>query len=65
VDLPGGSRVVDALDAAGGALGDADLDHLNLAARVRDGERILVPHGSGAASTTTTSSPVAATTTPP
>lgn len=42
VTLPSGSRVVDAVDAAGGGLPDADLDRLNLAALLADGERILV-----------------------
>jgi competence protein ComEA len=43
VELPAGSRVIDALDAAGGAVGPADLDRLNLAAPLRDGEQVLVP----------------------
>ena len=42
VELPVGSRVIDAVDAVGGALPAADLDHLNLAARLRDGEKVLV-----------------------
>jgi len=42
VGLPGGSRVIDAVEAAGGGLPDADLDRLNLAAKVVDGQRILV-----------------------
>lgn len=41
--LPAGSRVSDLLTAAGGASPDADLDQLNLAAPLADGERILVP----------------------
>lgn len=41
--LPGGSRVADLLIAAGGATPEADLDQLNLAAPLADGERILVP----------------------
>jgi competence protein ComEA len=41
--LPGGSRVVDALLAAGGMTGEADLAALNKAAPVRDGQRIYVP----------------------
>ena len=40
--LGGDARVADALDAAGGPAGDADLDVLNLAARVADGERVYV-----------------------
>jgi competence protein ComEA len=42
-ELPADSRVIDAVEAAGGALPDADLDRLNLAAKVADGERVLVP----------------------
>ena len=50
VTLREGQRVVDAIAAAGGALSDADLDLLNLAARVADGERIFVPvRGAGVA----------------
>lgn len=37
------SRVTDAMSAAGGALATADLNVVNLAAAVRDGERIYVP----------------------
>ena len=37
------SRVTDAMSAAGGALSTADLKVVNLAAAVRDGERIYVP----------------------
>lgn len=43
VTLPGGSRVADALDAAGGAGPDADLARVNLARAVVDGERLYVP----------------------
>jgi competence protein ComEA len=42
-ELPAGSRVTDLIDAAGGAMPDADLDQLNLAAPVADGERVYVP----------------------
>ena len=41
--LPLGSRVVDALDAAGGALPDADLPRINLAAPLVDGQQVYVP----------------------
>ena len=41
--LPPGARVTDLLDAAGGPTADADLDQLNLAATVGDGERIYIP----------------------
>jgi competence protein ComEA len=38
-----GDRVVDAIEAAGGPANDALIDSLNLARRVRDGERLDVP----------------------
>jgi competence protein ComEA len=41
--LSPGSRVQDALEAAGGPLDGADISALNLAAPVQDGERIEVP----------------------
>jgi competence protein ComEA len=43
VTLRAGSRVVDAVSAAGGALPDADLDAVNLARVLVDGEQIRVP----------------------
>lgn len=42
VELDSGARVIDAVEAAGGGLTDADLDRLNLAAKVVDGQRVLV-----------------------
>lgn len=41
--LASGSRVADAVTAAGGATGEADLAAINLARAVVDGEQILVP----------------------
>lgn len=41
--LDAGSRVADAIDAAGGVSGDGDPDTLNLAAPLSDGARIYVP----------------------
>lgn len=41
--LPDGSRVDDVVRAAGGLAPDADLDRVNLAAPVGDGERVWVP----------------------
>ncbi|MCX7845001.1 MAG: helix-hairpin-helix domain-containing protein [Dictyoglomaceae bacterium] len=38
-----GSRVIDGIQAAGGALPSADLDRLNLAEYLEDGNKILVP----------------------
>jgi competence protein ComEA len=46
--LPEGARVDDAVRAAGGVLEDADLDALNLAAKVKDGDKVLVPSRSEA-----------------
>lgn len=43
VELPPGARVSDALDAAGGASEHADVDVLNLARVLVDGEQIRVP----------------------
>jgi competence protein ComEA len=40
--LPTGARVVDAVDAAGGALPDADLARINLAAPLTDGQQVYV-----------------------
>ena len=42
--LPEGARVTDAIEMAGGIVEDADLSQLNLAAYVRDGQRIRVPY---------------------
>ncbi|TDD66884.1 ComEA family DNA-binding protein, partial [Jiangella aurantiaca] len=42
VELPAGSRVVDAIEAAGGATADADLTPINLARVLTDGEQVLV-----------------------
>ncbi|TES89062.1 MAG: ComEA family DNA-binding protein [Anaerolineales bacterium] len=41
--LPPGSRVQDAVDAAGGVLPNAYTYTLNLAARLEDGDKVLVP----------------------
>jgi competence protein ComEA len=41
--LPPGSRVIDALDAAGGALPEADLARVNLASPLVDGQQVYVP----------------------
>jgi competence protein ComEA len=43
VHLPAGSRLADALDAAGGATPEADLAAVNLARVLTDGEQIVVP----------------------
>ena len=41
--LPLGSRVFEAIDAAGGARESAELRELNLAARVTDGQKLVIP----------------------
>ncbi len=43
VSLSAGSRVVDAVTAAGGLRGDADPERMNLAASLQDGQRVVVP----------------------
>lgn len=48
--LPSGSRVVDAVDEAGGPADDAEIHVLNLASPISDGERIYVPTKSEALS---------------
>ena len=41
--VPAGSRVGQALEAAGGALATAKLDSVNLAAPLKDGQKIAIP----------------------
>lgn len=43
LSLPAGSRVKDALDAAGGTTQNADLQRVNLAGILRDGDQVNVP----------------------
>jgi competence protein ComEA len=42
VELAANARVIDAIEAVGGAQADGDLDRLNLAAKLADGERVYV-----------------------
>lgn len=42
-NLPSSSRVIDAIEKAGGATENADLDQINLADYVSDGQKIEVP----------------------
>lgn len=52
--LPAGARVTDAVGRAGGATGDALLEAINLAARLADGQQVVVPKkGPGGAGLTT------------
>jgi competence protein ComEA len=41
--MPAGSRVNDAVTRAGGATGKAELEAVNLAARLADGQQVVVP----------------------
>ncbi len=45
--FPEGARVQDAIDAAGGALADANMDALNLAALLEDGQQLEIPYQAG------------------
>ncbi len=46
-DLPDNGRVMDAVEAAGGFVAEADKNGLNLAARLEDGERLNIPYVAG------------------
>ena len=48
-EFPEGSRVIDALEAAGGSKRGAELAALNLAASLTDGQQVLVPRASDVA----------------
>jgi len=41
--MPAGSRVNDAVERAGGSTGKAELEAVNLAARLADGQQVVVP----------------------
>ncbi len=41
--IPEGSRAIDAINAAGGTLPEADLDRINLARALFDGEKLHIP----------------------
>lgn len=56
VVLPGDARLIDVVNAAGGFTDEADVTVLNLAGRVGDGERVLIPM-LGAAPTVPSMSP--------
>ena len=47
-EFPEGARVQDAIDAAGGLLAEANVDALNLAALLEDGQQLNIPYQSGA-----------------
>ena len=46
-----GARVQDAIDAAGGSLASANVDWLNLAALLEDGQQLDIPYKDGGAPT--------------
>jgi competence protein ComEA len=58
--MPTGSRVNDALVRAGGATGGANLEAINLAARLGDGQQVVVPGKATAAASTGSADPAAA-----
>ena len=60
-DLNEGDRIEDAIRVAGGALADADLEGINLSARVHDEEQIRVPRRGEAPFTPAPAPPVAST----
>ena len=62
--LPDGSRVQDAVDAAGGLLADANSNSVNLAARLDDGQQISIPSQSGSMSASSVPSAPLATSAP-
>jgi competence protein ComEA len=56
--MPAGSRVNDAVQRAGGSTGKAELEAVNLAARLADGQQVVVPEhlAAGGAGATTAGS---------
>jgi len=60
--LPAGARVIDAIDRAGGAAGGAMLEGINRAARLADGQQVVVPErgpaGTAAAAAATEDGPI-------
>jgi len=47
VEIAEGGRIADAIAAAGGVLPGADLEGVNLAAAVREGEQVVIPSADG------------------
>lgn len=60
--LPAGTRVTGAIERAGGASGGAVLEAINLAARLTDGQQVVVPKkgapGAGTAAVATEEGPI-------
>lgn len=42
--LPEGARIADAIESAGGATEEADLDEVNLAYELQDGQKLYIPN---------------------
>ena len=59
-----GSRVQDAINAAGGLLAEADPNSINLAAKLEDGQQLDVPFGEGAAPSSSSNAPFTVLSTP-
>jgi competence protein ComEA len=55
--MPAGSRVDDAVTRAGGPTGKAELEVVNLAARLADGQQVAVPERLPAGASTTAAAP--------
>jgi competence protein ComEA len=60
--MPAGARVVDAIGRAGGPAGDAMLEGINRAARLADGQQVVVPErgpaGTAAVATASEDGPI-------
>jgi len=56
--LPAGSRVAQAIERAGGARGGAEPDAINLAARLADGQQVVVPGRAAAATAEAAEGPI-------
>jgi competence protein ComEA len=64
ITLSFGSRVLHALDAAGGPLASADLERINLAGRLNDGDQVHVPTRQAASAQTPAATVIVLTPTP-
>jgi competence protein ComEA len=60
IRVPAGSRIATALERAGGPLRKAELSGVNLAAKVEDGQQVLVPSHAATPASGSTSAPAAA-----
>jgi competence protein ComEA len=62
--LPDGSRVQDAITAAGGLLSGIEPNSINLVAKLQDGQQLEIPNGTNTTTVATFSSPFSVITTP-